>query len=448
METPQRNKTLREAGVVLLLSVASAVALPVGPANAQGPPVPLATQTLISVWHGLSDQNWWPAVAYNPVQDEFLVVWQHWGGSSSCEIFAQRMARNGLLVGSPIPVAVGLTSTLPIPAAVAFAPSHEGYLVVYPRPVSVSNFEIAGRWVAWDGTVDPTEITIADGVGSREVPDIAYNPIDDEFLVVWMNAWPGGGRDIDARRLDAGTLASLSWANVATGPEFRMDPHVAFDEAARKYLITYNREASLGFDIAAKSAVANLLGVSVAPEIEVYATTGDDASGNELASADGEFLVAWTNDTTATSDIDIRARRVSGDGVPQGPGTGFTVETFQSVTSWGGQVGDVSQVPGYGYVVVWSTPGGSVDLWGCSVLTGHDAPWGTPFVIDSSAETQTSAALAAAAPEGDMFVVFSDGWSTGDVTYDLRGYLFSSGVVVFGDDFENGTSANWTSSTP
>ncbi len=89
-----------------------------------------------------------------------------------------------------------------------------------------------------------------------------------------------------------------------------------------------------------------------------------------------------------------------------------------------------------------------MDLWGYSVLTGYDAPWGTSFVIDSSAETQTFAALAAAAPEGDMFVVFSDGWSTGDVTDDLRGYLFSSGVVVFGDDFENGPSVNWTSSTP
>lgn len=448
MGFPQRKTSLREAVVVLMFSVASAVALQVSPAAAQGPPVPFATQTLINVWDGLSDQNWWPAVAYNPVQDEFLVVWQHWGGSSSCEIFAQRVARNGLLIDSPIPVTVGLTSTLPIPAAVAFAPSHGGYLVVYPRPVSVSDFEIAGRWVAWDGAVDPTEITIADGAGSRELPDIAYNPIDDEFLVVWMNVWPGGSRDIDARRLDAGTLASLSWANVATGPEFRMDPHVAFDEAGGKYLITYSREATMAFDIAAKSAVASLLGVSVAPEIEVCAGTGCDTYGNELASANGEFLVAWTNDTAATNDIDIRARRVSGEGVPQGPNTGFAIETFQSVTSWGGQVGDVSHVPGYGYVVVWSTPGGSVDLWACSVLTGHDAPWGTPFSIDSSAETQTFAALASARPEGDMFVVFSDGWSTGDVTYDLRGYLFSSGVVVFGDDFENGTSANWSSTTP
>jgi hypothetical protein len=398
------------------------------------------------VWAGLNDDNFVPAVTYNPVQDEFLVVWQHWAGGAATEIYAQRVARNGALVGGTISVAVGLASTLPIPPAVAFAPVYQGYLVVYPRPKSVSEFEIVGRWVAWDGTVNPTEVIIADGVGSREAPDVAYNPIDDEFLVVWEAVWPGGARDIYARRLNGGTLASLSWANVSTGAEFRTYPHVAFDHSSRHYLITYNRW-SPEFHVVAKLAVASLLGVSVAPEIEVCATS-DDAMGNDVASANGEFLVVWTHQEFGTSNVDIRARRVSNGGVPQGAATGFVVESYSAVTSWGGFGGDVSRVPGYGYIVVWSNPGTAVDVWGCSILNGQDGTWGNPFPIDTSSNSQRTPAIAAATPEGDVFVVFDDGWSTGDVTFDLRGYHFRSGVVVFGDDLEGGTVANWTSSTP
>ncbi len=446
METLQSIPWSRRIGVFLAVSIAAAVASPVPSADAQGPPVPFVDPSLVNVWTGLNDDNLWPAIAYNQVQDEFLVVWQHWAGGAASEIYAQRVARNGALIGPAIPVAVGLASTLPIPAAVAFAPTHEGYLVVYPRPVTVFDFDIAGRWVAWDGTVAPTEITIADGVGSREAPDVAYNPIDDEFLVVWENVWLGGDRDIDARRLNAETLSSISWANVATGPEFRITPHVAFDRSSRKYLITYNIQ-NPGLHVAAKLAVPNLLGISVAPEIDVC-VTADDALGNGVATANGEFLVVWTHLPFGTSDVDIRARRVSNGGGPQGPAAGFPIETYQSVTSWGSFGGDVSPVPGYGFVVVWSTPGSTADVWGSSILTGNDAPWGTPFSIDTSAETQAAPAVAAATPEGEMLVVYEDGWSTGDVTLDLRAHHFGSGVVVFGDDFDGGTLGNWAFSVP
>ena len=45
------------------------------------------------------------------------------------------------------------------------------------------------------------QLSPASSEGDRFSVDIAYNSIDDEFLVVWHNVWGGGFRDIYARRV-------------------------------------------------------------------------------------------------------------------------------------------------------------------------------------------------------------------------------------------------------
>ncbi len=60
------------------------------------------------------------------------------------------------------------------------------------------------------------QISPADPGGDRFSPEVAYNSIDDEYLVVWHNLWGGGFRDIYARRVTAdGELEP--WFCVVTG---------------------------------------------------------------------------------------------------------------------------------------------------------------------------------------------------------------------------------------
>ena len=54
-------------------------------------------------------------------------------------------------------------------------------------------------------------------------PAVAYNYVHKEYLVVWQNEWPGGSRDIYARRVsESGQI--LSWFSTSTGANNRLRP--------------------------------------------------------------------------------------------------------------------------------------------------------------------------------------------------------------------------------
>ena len=49
-----------------------------------------------------------------------------------------------------------------------------------------------------DAAIIGPEITISALASDEWSPDIAYNSVHNEYLVVWENAWPGGHKDIYA----------------------------------------------------------------------------------------------------------------------------------------------------------------------------------------------------------------------------------------------------------
>lgn len=76
----------------------------------------------------------------------------------------------------------------------------------------------------------------------RYRPAVAYNSRHDEYLVVWHNRWPGGQRDIYARRVSAdGEL--LSWFAVATGAKDKLQPDVVYNRSTDEYLIVWMFDA-------------------------------------------------------------------------------------------------------------------------------------------------------------------------------------------------------------
>ena len=77
----------------------------------------------------------------------------------------------------------------------------------------------------------------------RHVPAIAYNWLHNEYLVVWHNVWPSGHRDIYARRVsDSGQL--LSWFSISAGPNDRAQPAVAYNAINDEYLVVWMYNAN------------------------------------------------------------------------------------------------------------------------------------------------------------------------------------------------------------
>ena len=99
-----------------------------------------------------------------------------------------------------------------------------------PQPAASVQSQLgAEKLISFDATMPETE---------RAAPDVAFNYVRGEYLVVWHNLWPTGRRDIYARRMAMdGRL--LSWFAVSDLPNSCFQPAVAYDAANAQYLVVW-----------------------------------------------------------------------------------------------------------------------------------------------------------------------------------------------------------------
>jgi hypothetical protein len=170
------------------------------------------------------------------------------------------------------------------------------------------------------------EITISEIDNEQYYPAVAYNSNHHEYLVVWHNLWGGGGRDIYAQRITAsGEL--LSWFDVASGPNSRAQPSVAYDPVNDRYLVAW------AYDFFGDGSDWDLYGRFIpweGPDAGLVEFPISSWSSDQwepivtYARAQEEFLVVWTN-TPVSTPAYVSGRRIFADGSGFPPGDGFTI---------------------------------------------------------------------------------------------------------------------------
>lgn len=182
---------------------------------------------------------WNPVAVWNPVAEEFLVVWSGDDDTAPLvndefEIFAQRISLTGARVGSRVRVStMGNDSTTAagdrerfdaLEPAVAVDPDSGNYLVVWQgdhdkAPLVDEETEIFGRIL--DSTAKPaggqfrisvtgddTETDAAARAARDAVePDVGFNPVSGNFVVAWQSdddraGLASGENEIFARQVD------------------------------------------------------------------------------------------------------------------------------------------------------------------------------------------------------------------------------------------------------
>lgn len=387
-----------------------------GPVSTKGGPADTRSAILdpfINIWEDGVD-NLTPAVAYNSRHDEYLVVWYNQQGPATWDIYARRVGGDGTLLSwFAVASDAGYRNWQP---DVAYSPEQDEYLVVYTYEPAPDDYDIWARRISWNGDWMGPELPINTDVDKQWNPTVAYSSQNDEYLVVYENWWGGGLRDIAAQRVRASDGQLLSWRNIATGAgEERVFPDVAYNGARNEYLIIYTFDVGSDGHIYGKVASANM--GTLSSEIHIC----DDAYDQDfpsVAAGPDEYLVAWEDGIWGTDDYDIYGRRVSGDGVPQGPAGGFSVaaETANLHVDPA-----VAYGLGYGYLVTWRyfDPGSSgQDVYGRYVMPGRNQAAGAAFEIDSGSDLQAYPALACDFA-ADCLVVEEDNWPGGD--YEIRG---------------------------
>ncbi len=372
----------------------------------------------INIWLETNVDNLEPAMAYNSLHDEYLVVWSNTRSAGATkDIYARRVRGDGTVL-SNFTIAHNANFHNYEPD-VAYSLAQDEYLVVYTYDSALTDSDIWARRVKWDGSWMSSEFAIGRTSDKQHHPAVAYNSDADEYLVVYQNTWAGGGQDVDAERVRAGDGTALGWVNIAAGAGFRSFPDVAYCAASNYYLIAYTFQPSSVTDpgdVYGKVTSWNMGYLS--SETHICDDANDQGTVAVAASAE-EYLAVW-EDSPSGSTTELYARRLSNDGTPQGPGGGFWITGSPGRHD---EAPSVAHGPGYGYLIAWQrfiSPG-NYDVYGRYAMPSRDSGAGGEFALDNDVAAQMYPAVACAT-NGDCLMAEEDNNSVGGDS-EIRGRL-------------------------
>ena len=315
------------ASLVAILVVVSVARVASGPAAATRTPdreaaLPshLGPEIIISA---RDSEEHLPAIAYNSKHNEYLTVWENeWGGGYH-DVYAQRISASGQLL-SWFALTTTHSQTSP---AVAYDPDQDRYLVVwaYDTYGNASDWDVFGRFVPWNGPPDPTAFLICNWPSSQQQPAVTYNSVRKEYLVVWKDAVVPS--TISARRVlgIGGFPDGGAWTLSPTTPQNRDSPDVTYNLHRNEYLVTWDIEINPGDrdirGIRLRGDGTALTGGNppVVGEFRIadYIGANEWTAAVAACAAADQYLVAWqSDDGTGGADYAIYARYLNGEAVP------------------------------------------------------------------------------------------------------------------------------------
>ena len=137
---------------------------------------------------------WSPRVAYNAYRNEYFVIWNAFDTSGGFpgvpnDIAGCRISAGGNILDCPIIIT---TDTTPHQVDIAYNLVRDEYFVVWVRsyPASGTGNDIYGALLSWDGAVltPPGEFAIASGATDQNAPAVAADP-SGHYMVVWEHFW-------------------------------------------------------------------------------------------------------------------------------------------------------------------------------------------------------------------------------------------------------------------
>jgi hypothetical protein len=298
-----------------------------GPLPAQaasGPVDPIGNAFQISNIASLAEI--YPAVAYDSAHFEYLAVWYN-DRTVNDDIMAQRLSKNGSLIGAPFYVSTGGTTIDRRYPQVAYNVRSDQFLVVWEQQDISSGYSIQGSRMTWNGVLlDTTPFSIRDyGINlyTPARPAVAYAYTSDKYLVVWEEVWHPIPitTNIYGQVVLSNGLLSGSLINIAQGDGGRTQSKadLAYNIDRNEYLVVWQQldpGPSLT-DIWSRRVTGDGAAQGAAPIVVAGYTksTTSPAVASLPVPPDGQYLVVWEQNYSA-NDRDIMSRLVGSNGIP------------------------------------------------------------------------------------------------------------------------------------
>jgi hypothetical protein len=262
-----------------------------------------------------------PTVAYNSADHEFLVAWEDGRNEATTglDIYGRRVSAAGQAIGPDFRISGG-TAHESWPA-LAYNPAANEYLVVW-MDNRAGAWDVYGRRLKGSGSTIGVDFRICGpgATGNEYKPKVAFNISADEYLVVWADERNLAARlqDVYGRRVSAaGAVVSGDFRVSGPGAvSHDLQPVVAYDSTTGHYLVAWADKRTYGlrgYDIYAKAFSAT--GTAIGGDFRVdgpKATADEELPAVAYNPAAANYLIVWQDYRTATRGTDIYGRLVSG----------------------------------------------------------------------------------------------------------------------------------------
>ncbi len=265
-----------------------------------------------------------PAIAYNSLANEYLVVYERSASASNTDIYGQRVSVTGALVGSVITIAnSGNNERRP---RLAYNPSSNNYLVVWEYDASGTtgtNFDLRVRTVNSTGSSLGSPVTVASSTRQDQAPEIVFGTTNQQYLVTYETDGNGDGKtDLGVLRLEStGALRDAIYIAIKPGLVYvhLTNPHLAYNSNLNEFMMVFE------LDVAGNGSNIEIWETRTKPDLtpvvvgEFYIPALDGARDTNpflaYASASNEYLLMWQTDAVGDgADIDVAVRRISATG--------------------------------------------------------------------------------------------------------------------------------------
>ncbi len=282
--------------------------------------VPLGNEFRISSDYYVEEFAQAPAVVWNPIRDQYLVVWWQFEClSEACpedvrNILGRRLRGNGAPIGDEIRIARsycdfcdgGLTHP-----DVTFNEDRNLYLVVWGdatggRPLDFLDGidGVWGRHIRPNGNAVGEAFVVADPLGPDADVAVAYNAARRLYQIVWSNEFGGGAARVLGQRIRSNEARIGEVFTVAEGgPEgIRSQPDIDFNPDRNEFFVVWSDDRGAGLDVYGQrvSSYSRLRGD---PQ-RLSGSVGDEMNPAVRYQPVGErYLVAWDNTNEATPGV-------------------------------------------------------------------------------------------------------------------------------------------------
>jgi hypothetical protein len=301
-----------------------------------------------------------PDVAYNPDDNNYLIVWYGDGDSTfDYEVYGQIVDANGNEIGSDFQISQadppGDLLHVALDPAVAYNTQTHQYLVLWYSDQLANDrheYEIWGQVLSRTGAAIGGDFRISnvgnpaspgDGATSRfplRNPEVSANPVSGEWLAVWAgNNLPTPPSNFQKNEVWAQRVGADTAGGFEVGQDFRIsftgadtvptrtieDPVVTTNTQNGEYMVAWygNPDGSAfeyeiygqRLDSTATALGGNFRISNVGSDGDGIREPGPDPPGIAYNSVDNQYLVAWYgNNLTSREEYEVWGQRLDGSG--------------------------------------------------------------------------------------------------------------------------------------